>query len=421
MPGPGAYLIGQEEIDEVLEVLRSRQLSRYSRYSQGVDEGWSEDDPRRQGKVFQLERVFSEWSQTPFAVAVNSGTSALWVALMGLGVGPGDEVIVPGYTFIASMSSIAYARAVPVLAEIDETLNLDPRDVEARIGPRTKAIMVVHMLGNPARMRELQTIADRHHLLLVEDCAQAMGARYEGKPVGSMGAAGAFSFNAFKVLTAGDGGMLITRDEATYRRFFALHDQGHSPLRGGIEVGNRPFLGLDFRMTEVQGAILLAQLRKLEPLLTKLHGLKSLFKELIAGLPGIRFRVITDEAGECATIMTVLFPTASLAAAVTEKLSTKVLATSGWHVYSNMENLLERRMVNEVGCPFACPSFKSDGPDYRKGALPQTDDILARAMNISIGVVDRGLGAGFGVRVIDDEAAVRQRAAQFCEAYTASL
>ena len=421
MPGPGSYLVGQEEIDEVMEVLRSRQLNRYSRNGQGNDEGWPLDDPRRQGKVYQLEREFSSWAETPYAVAMNSGTSALWVALMGLGIGPGDEVIVPGYTFIASMSSIVFARATPVLAEIDETLNLDPHDVEARIGPRTKAIMAVHMLGNPARMSELQAIADAHKLILVEDCAQAMGARYDGKPVGSIGAAGAFSFNSFKVLTAGDGGMLITPDEATYRRFFALHDQGHSPLRGGIEVGSRPFLGLDFRMTEVQAAILLAQLRKLDQILAKLHELKSLFKSLIRDLPDIRFRAITDEAGECATILTVLFPTAQVASAVATRLSTKVVSASGWHVYSNMEHLIERRMVNPVGCPFACPSFVADGPDYRKGALPQTDVLLSRAMNISIGVVDRGLGAGFGVRVIDDEDVVRCRAGQFREAYMASL
>jgi 8-amino-3,8-dideoxy-alpha-D-manno-octulosonate transaminase len=207
MPGPGSYLIGQEEIDEVLEVLRSRQLSRYSRYALGVDEGWSEDDPRRQGKVYQLEQAFSDWSQTPHAIAMNSGTSALWVALMGLGVGPGDEVIVPGYTFIASMSSIAFARAIPVLAEVDDTLNLDPSDVEARITPRTKAIMVVHA-GNPPECGASNVYA---RPASGRGLRPGDGREVPRRPVGSMGAAGAFSQRAHT--TAGDGGMLITHDQ----------------------------------------------------------------------------------------------------------------------------------------------------------------------------------------------------------------
>ena len=419
MGGPGSYLIGQEEIDEVLEVLRSGLLNRYSTYSLGLEEGWPDDDPRFKAKVYQLEQSFAELSATDYAVAVNSGTTALWVALMGLGIGPGDEVIVPGYTFIASMSSVVYARATPVLAEIDETLNLDPADVERRITPRTKAIMAVHMLGNPARMAELVEIADRHKLILLEDCAQALGATYQGSPVGSIGAAGTFSFNNFKMLTAGDGGMIVTKDETLYRRFFALHDQGHSPLRRGIEVGARPFLGLDFRMIEVQAAILLAQLRKLDAIGTRLHAIKTAFKTKIADLPGISFRTITDEGGECATLLTVLFPSPQVAASVASKLSSKVIASSGWHVYSNMENLLDQRMVNPVGCPFACPAFPNS-VEYRRGMLPNTDALLSRAMNISIGVVDPGLGAGFGVRVTDNDETIELRANAFREAYLAS-
>ena len=257
MPGPGMELIGEEEKKELLEVLDAGRLYRYG----------SADDPRFKAKVIKLEQEVAKRVGVPYAVAVNSGTSALLVALIGLGVGPGDEVIVPGYTFIASISSIIYARAVPILAEVDRTLNLDPADVERKITPRTKAIMAVHMLGNPARLDELKEIADEHKLLLIEDCAQAFGARYKGRAVGSIGDVGTFSFNVYKTITAGDGGMLVTRDEEAYRRFFGLHDQGHSPLRTGVEIGHRPFVGLDFRMTELAAAVLLAQLRKLETIL----------------------------------------------------------------------------------------------------------------------------------------------------------
>ena len=250
MPGPGMELIGEEEKKELLEVLESGYLYRYG----------DAKDPRFKAKVVRLEQEVAKVAGVPYAVAVNSGTSALLVALMGLGVGPGDEVIVPGYTFIASISSIIYARAVPILAEVDRTLNLDPADVERKITPRTKAIMAVHMLGNPARLDELKKIADAHNLLLIEDCAQAFGARYKGRAVGSIGDVGTYSFNVYKTITAGDGGMLVTRDESAYRRYFGLHDQGHSPLRTGVEIGSRPFVGLDFRMTELAAAVLLAQL-----------------------------------------------------------------------------------------------------------------------------------------------------------------
>ena len=214
MPGPGSLLIGQEEIDEVIEVLRSKYLYRY-----GPD-----SDAEFKAKVRTFEENVASRLGTRYAVAVNSGTSALSVILGGLAIGAGDEVIVPGFTFIASMSAIVYAGALPVLAEIDDTFNLDPADVEARITPRTRAILAVHMLGSPARLDELLAIAQRHGITLIEDCAQAFGGSFHGKPLGSLGVAGGLSFNAYKTITAGDGGMVVTNDEALYRRCFAMHD-----------------------------------------------------------------------------------------------------------------------------------------------------------------------------------------------------
>ena len=391
MPGPGMELIVEEEKQAALEVLESGYLFRYG----------SPDDPAFKAKVYQLEQEVAALMGVQYAVAVNSGTTALLVALGGLGIGPGDEVVVPGYTFIASMSSIIYARAIPILAEVDRTLNLDPEDVRSRITPRTKAIMAVHMLGNPARLDELTAIADEHGLLLIEDCAQAFGASYKGRRVGSIGHAGTYSFNIFKIITAGDGGMVVTRDEAAYRRFFGFHDQGHSPLRTGIEVGRRPFVGLDFRMTELTAAVLLAQLRKLDTIVTHLHANKERMKAAISGLPGIQFREVTDPDGECATLLTVFLPSEEIARKVAGELNTRVIADSGWHVYSNMEQILEKRTLTAEGCPFTCPYYEGGEVTYSKGMLPQTDDLLARAINISIGVSDAGLGSAFGVRMQD--------------------
>jgi len=293
-------------------------------------------------------------------------------------------------------------------------LTLDPADVKRRITPRTKAIMTVHMLGNPSHLDELKAIATEHKIALIEDCAQAFGARYKGRFVGSIGDVGTYSFNIFKTITAGDGGMVVTRDEGLYRRFFGIHDQGHSPLRTGVEVGQRPFVGLDFRLTEIQAAVLLAQLRKLDSIGNHLHANKARFKAAIAGLPGLEFREITDADGECATLLTVFLPSEQIARSVAKELGTKVVADSGWHVYSNMEQLLEKRTVTAEGCPFHCPLYKGPEPKYWKGMLPQTDALLARAINISIGVSDGGLGSGFGVTMRDGFDVVDARAAEFC-------
>jgi dTDP-4-amino-4,6-dideoxygalactose transaminase len=396
-------LIGEEEKKELLEVLEAGYLYRY---------GGTEDRGFK-AKVAKFEQEVAKLVGLPYAVAMNSGTSALLVALIGLGVGPGDEVIVPGYTFIASISSIIYARAVPILAEVDHTLNLDPADVKRKITPRTKAIMAVHMLGNPARLDELKEIADEHKLLLIEDCAQAFGASYKGHAVGSIGDVGTYSFNVYKTITAGEGGMVVTRDESAYRRFFGLHDQGHSPLRTGVEIGRRPFVGLDFRMTELAAAVLLAQLRKLGTIREHLHSNKQRFKQAITGLPGLEFREITDPQGECATLLTVFLPSEEIARQVAKELGTRVVADSGWHVYSNMEQILEKRMPIAEGCPFRCPLYTGPGQEYWKGMLPQTDALVARAINIGIGVSDPGLGSAFGVTMRDGFDTVDARAAQF--------
>ncbi len=406
MPGPGMELVGEEEIQEVLEVLRSGYLYRYDT---------APGKTQFQGKVIKVEQEVARMSQVRYAVALNSGTSALLTAMVGLGIGPGDEVIVPGFTFIASISSIAFIGAVPVLAEVDRTLNLDPEDVKKKITPRTRAILVVHMMGNPARLDELKAIADEHDLFLIEDCAQAFGASYKGRPIGSIGQVGIFSFNVYKTITSGDGGMIITDDEELYKRCFAFHDQGHFPLRAGVEIGKRPFLGLDFRYTELQAAVLLAQLRKLPGMLAHLRTNKKRFKALIADLPGLEFRELPDPDGDIATILTVILPSAEVAGQIAKDLGSKVIAGAGWHVYSNMEHLLEQRMPTPVHCSFACPRYAEKGGQMRywRGMLPQTDELLARSINLSIGVPDPGLGSSFGVSVTDGLEEVEERAAEF--------
>jgi dTDP-4-amino-4,6-dideoxygalactose transaminase len=410
MPGPGFEWIGEEEEKEVLDVLRSRWLFRYG----------DEKDPAFKRKVKTLEEMVEKRFGTGHALAVTSGTSALITALSALGIGPGDEVIVPGYTFIASISSIIIARAVPVLAEVDHSLTLDPADIEGRITPRTRAIMAVHMLGNACDMDRLRAIADKHHLILIEDAAQAFGGSYRGTWLGTMGRMGIYSFNIFKTINAGDGGMVVTDDDELYFRAFGYHDQGHFPSRSGVEVGNRSIIGQNFRMNEITGAVLIAQFRRLDDIITRLREIKSRFKSQIQGAPGLEFRTLNDPEGECNTLLTVLLPTKEAAERLAAKLRTTTVAKSGWHVYANMEHLLGKKMITEHGCPYNCACYPCQ-QEYRKGMLPRTDDLLARAINISIGVVDRGLGSAFGVHPRSTNQEIDQTVKQFAEALRESL
>jgi len=405
MAGPGSYLIGEDEKKALLEVIESGYLFRYG----------DPKDPRFLAKVWHFEQEVSKMLGIPYTVAVNSGTSALLIALGSLGVGPGDEVIVPGYTFIASITSIIYARAIPILAEIDESLTLDPKDVEDKISSRTKAIMLVHMLGNPGYIKEIKDIAAKNNVYLIEDCAQAFGAQYNGKYVGGYGDIGTYSFNIYKTITAGDGGMIATNNEEYYKRAFAIHDQGHLPLRQGVEQGSRTVIGLDFRMTELAASVLIAQQKKMEEIKKRLKANKKKFKDCIKDIKGLSFRKLSDPEGELCTLLTVFFPNEEVARKVGDELGCGVVADSGWHVYNNMEHVLWKKVADSTGCPFSCPFYKNKGgtAEYSKGMLPQTDSILKRAINISIGVLDRGLGSGFGITIQSDDTEINEKGEKF--------
>lgn len=379
MPGPGSFLVGKEEEEEVLDVIRSGHLYRYG----------DPDDPRFRQKVVTLEREFARFVTTDHALAVNSGTSALWIAMRAMGIGPGDEVVVPAYTYVATYTAVLFTGATPVLAEVDDTLNLDPADAEARITSRTRAVVAVHMLGNPARLDRIRALCTSRGVDLIEDCAQAGGARYRGQPVGSFGRMAGFSLNFFKTFTAGDGGLLVTSDPDLYEKAFGYHDQGHRPLRTGVEVGRREILGMNFRINELTGAVALAQLRKLDHITQTLRSKKAQLKQHLEGLDGVSFRTITDPEGEVGSLLVMVFETAERARRVAEELGTTTLDRSGWHVYSNMEHV--RAALAERGF------------DIRKGAFPRTDDRLERSVNLSVGVVDGGLGSGYGIDILSDE------------------
>lgn len=395
--GPGSYVFGVEERKELMDVIDSGYLFRYG--TEGVD-GF-------QHKVASFEVELARKLGLKYATATSSGTGSLLCCLAALGIGAGDEVIVPGYTFIASISSIILSNAIPVLAEVDDSLTIDPTRIEELITERTKAIMPVHMLGNPCDMDPIIKIAQKHNLYVIEDCCQAFGASYKGQRVGNFGDIAAYSLNVFKTITAGDGGAVVTNDALLHERAFGFHDQGHKPSRMGIEVGNRSMIGMNMRMNELTGAVSLAQLRKLDSILSTLREKKAKLKRHLVGLSKVSFRKLNDETGECATLLTLLFDTPALAEKFCEHIGGKPIAYSGWHVYNNMEQVLNKVTGAAANCPFNCPKYTVER-EYHKHMLPQTDFNTGRAVNISVGVVDKGLGSGYGININSSDEEIKQ-------------
>ncbi|WP_032405619.1 DegT/DnrJ/EryC1/StrS family aminotransferase [Rhodococcoides fascians] len=397
MVGPGAASFGDEERAQILDVLQSGHLSRFGDLN----------DPRFKHKVFDLEREFAAFCGAQHAVATNSGTSALLVSLQALGIGEGDEVLVPGFTYVATYAAIVHARAVPVLVEIDESLTIDPKDLERKVTDKTKAVIAVHMLGNPCDMDAVTAAANRHGLHVIEDACQAAGASFRGRRVGSLGTLAAFSFNRYKVMSAGEGGMVTTSDPSLYERAFAIHDQGHTPLRSGKTQTNPSLIGQNLKMNELTGAVALAQLRKLDGILVALRERKKLLRSLIDDVEGVNPRRLNDD-GECATFLTSVFDDRAHAASTAALLGVEPLSKTGWHNYRNMDHIRDHRTYR--------PGWSARSRFAQPGDLPRTDDLLSRSVNVAVGVTDNGLGSGFGITVRSTPEEIANVARRFSEA-----
>jgi dTDP-4-amino-4,6-dideoxygalactose transaminase len=403
MAGPGYSFLGEEERKNLEEVMSKWELSRYSH-----------DVPKSTSFVQRLELATQEVFGVPYSVAVNSGTSALLTGLAALGIGPGDEVIVPGYTFIASIATIVYSGGTPVLAEIDDSFTIDPSDVEAKVTPRTRAIMPVHMLGAPCDMVALRDIADRHGLLIIEDVAQACGASYRGRRLGSFGDAAAFSLNQFKVITSGEGGFVLLANERLHQRAYSFQDQGWFPGRTDWGEGDTLF-GINLRMPELAGAVACAQLDKLDLVIRSSRDVKRALAAKIPERQGMRRRRFNDPDGECGTLLVYVFDRAADAEAVVKELGTKTMRDSGHHYYGNMPQLAALTAGDVPPCPFQC-NRDSVRQDYQAGTLPRTDDLLSRSVAVSVGVSDKYIGAGFGVTIRSAAADIERTADLFTAA-----
>jgi len=375
---PGGMWLDEEEEAAVLEVIRTRRLFRYY----GPQPGAS--------KVEELEEAFANYMGVQYGLAVTSGTAALICCLAGLGIGPGDEVIVPAYTWIASASAVVSVGAVPVMAEVDESLTLDPVDFEQKITSYTKAVIPVHMRGAPCNMEAILAVARRHNLLVLEDTAQADGASYQGKRLGAWGDAGAFSLQFNKIITSGEGGMVTTNHKTVFERAVMFHD-----VIGGIrnQIPKDKILpGINFRMPELLGAVALVQLRRLDSLLEAMRTRKNMIKENIQQIAikkGIHFRHLHDSSGDAAVALICFLQDANLASKTAQALSAEGLPTNtmyapervDYHVYCHWSPIMNQSTWSVGAGPWVNHPRKIV---YHQDMCPKTLDLLSRAIQFDI-------------------------------------
>ncbi|HMK33977.1 MAG TPA: DegT/DnrJ/EryC1/StrS family aminotransferase [Desulfomonilaceae bacterium] len=376
---PGYEWIGETEKDQINEVLDTGILFRY------------EFKNERKGiyKVKEFEERFAHYTGAVYSHAVTSGSAALKVALAALGVGPGDEVITQGFTFIATFEAIIEAGAVPIPAEIDDTLNMDPQDFERKITEKTRAVIPVHMLGSPARIQEIINIARKHNILVIEDTAQALGAAVGGKKLGTWGDMGTFSFDFYKTITTGEGGMIITNDRELYTRAseYADHGHDHNPDVGRAMEG-RNFLGFNYRMNELQGAIGLAQLMKLEDMIQRQQQNQALIRETLESCEGITMRALPDNGRDSYSHVCFFLPDGEKAVAFHKAITSKGLAAiyfknNFWHFLSNWEHVIGKKTAWPGPFPFGGPVYGKN-MTYSADMIPQTTAILEKLVVIPV-------------------------------------
>jgi 8-amino-3,8-dideoxy-alpha-D-manno-octulosonate transaminase len=322
---PGFELWGDDERKEVNEVLETGILMRYG------------FDAQRKGKwkSKELEEAICKTFGSKYSQLTSSGTSALTTALAALGIGAGDEVIMPSFTFVASFEAVLSVGAVPVLVDVDETLTMNPEAVRKAITSKTKCIMPVHMCGSMADIDTLVSICTENNLLLLEDACQSIGATYNGKYVGTIGDAGTFSFDFVKIITCGEGGAVITNNEDVYTKCDGYSDHGHD--HKGVDRGAdlHPFIGYNFRISELHAAVGLAQIKKLHKFLNIQEGNHEQLKNILSEVAEVSFRQIPDPSGDSCTFLSWFLPTEEITRAVVNELKAQNILAGNFYWYDN--------------------------------------------------------------------------------------
>lgn len=358
---PGYELFGAEERKEVNDVLETGILMRY---------GF--DGPRKGiWKARELEQEICRRFDVREAQLVSSGTAALSTAMAALGIGAGDEVILPTFTFVASFEAVISVGAIPVFADVDDTLTLDPDSVAKLVTSRTKAVMPVHMCGSMAQLDELKAICDEHHLFLIEDACQAIGGTYKGKALGTIGNVGTFSFDFVKIITCGEGGAILTNDSELAEKCDQYSDHGHDHYGKDRGADLHPYLGYNYRISELHAAVGLAQIRKLDDFLARQRRNHQIIQDCLKHIPGIRFRRIPDLSGDTGSFLSFFLPDAHLAKAAAQALADAGVGgnpywyDNNWHYIRKWEHLKNAALLNRLP------------EEYRQAILHQTNQAFA--------------------------------------------
>lgn len=377
---PGFEFWGDEERKEVNDVLETGILMRY---------GF--DGPRKGiWKAKELEQEICKKFGSEYAHLTSSGTSALTTAMAALGIGHGDEVIMPTFTFVASFEAVLSVGATPVLVDVDETLTLDPKAVELAITPKTKCIMPVHMCGSMADMDALKNICDQHDLVLLEDACQSIGASYKGKMLGTIGHAGTFSFDFVKTMTCGEGGVVMTNNKDVYTKCDGYTDHGHDHL-GGADRGAdlHPFIGYNYRISELHAAVGLAQIRKVDHFLSIQKRNHQLLKQIISQVPEVTFRAVPDPAGDSCTFLSWFLPTEEITVAFVEEMKAQgILAgnfywyKNNWHYISKWDHLKNADFLNSQSHHIT-EKLRS----YASQSFPASDQVMSRCISTAISLM----------------------------------
>jgi 8-amino-3,8-dideoxy-alpha-D-manno-octulosonate transaminase len=383
---PGMHYVDEDEVEAVVRVLKSRSLFRYY----GID---------LQREVDAFENEFAHFIGVKHALAVSSGSGALQTALSALAVGPGQEVIVPAYMWVAVVAAVVNLGAIPVLADIDESFTLNPTELERRITPRTKGIIAVHMSGAPANAPALLEIARKRGLFLLEDCAQCAGGNICGKKVGSFGDMGIFSFQMNKNLSSGEGGCVVTNDTRLYQRAVAAHDNGYARDEAGRAIYDNLDLclwGRGCRLDEIRGAILRVQLQKLPKIIAHMRKSKYRIRGTLETFTQVQLRRIVDREGDTGAFLIITLASADEAKRVNQALRAEGIATSsqgvtnvvltdwGLHIYSNIVSLVNKTSTDGKGFPWTLAENRGSKLQYAKGTCPVADDLFERSILLAI-------------------------------------
>lgn len=372
---PGTELFGAEERKEIADILETGMLFRYNH------------DAQRAGhwKARDFETEVKNITGAKYAHAMSSGSAAIATALAAAGIGTGDEVIVPPFTFIATIEAVLFVGAIPVFAEIDETLCLSAAGIRAAVTPKTKVVCLVHMCGGMAEMDGIMAAVKEHNLILVEDAGQAFAASYKGTATGLFGAAGSFSFDFFKIATAGEGGVLVTNDEQVYHNADCYSDHGHSHQGDNRGMEPHPILGFNYRISELHAAVGVAQTRKVPQIREANRRHKAALVSLLSQTPGISFATLADPSGDSATFLNLLLPDTQSAKNVVDELN--AAGVGGFNYwYTNMYHFINQwdHLKNLQTCSKLPVQVLGASQDYNNLDLPKSQEVVGRLISFGI-------------------------------------